>query len=283
MLLRTDCLRPAVRGTSLVFLWLTLGGPVAAMEAAVPDCDAATIVAKAQRLVDPLEAPAVYDEVVYGAHRNLDDVLAIGGLDFRVAEQVDEDGGYSATVLRQVSGNHAMLVLQGMNRWFADRGGFGDAMADLGAVFGGTRTQTGAAERQYLALACDDSVGSLEVIGYSLGSQSAYLLALNHGAQAVVFGDMGLPSRALDGMDTEAQEAALAALHEQVVSLRLSGDVLVRLFGASQRPGREVDLPGGLGGVFHQPEIYRHAADTLRGVVTSTPVTTDEYGYPQAR
>lgn len=271
-----------MRSTTFVLLSLALAGPAVAMEAPPPGCDTATLTAKAQRLVDPLEAPAVYDEVVYGDHRHLGDVLTIGGLDFRVDQQADEDGGYSATVLRQVAGPHAMLVLQGMNRWFADRGGFGDAMADLGAVFGGTRTQSAAAERQYLALACDDSVGSLEIIGYSLGSQSAYVLALRYGAQAVVFGDMGLPSRALDGLDAAAQDAAHTALHEQVVSLRLSGDVLVRLFGAGDRPGRVVDLPGGLGGLFHQPEIYRHAADTLRGVVAPA-TTTDEYGYPHAR
>lgn len=271
-----------MRSTPLVLLWLTLAGPAAAQDADPAGCEATTVAAKAQRFVDPLEAPAVYDEVVYGAHRHLGDVLTIGGLDFRVDQQTDEEGGYSATVLRQVAGTHALLVLQGMNRWFADRGGFGDAMADLGAVFGGTRTQSTVAERQYLALACDDRVGSLEVIGYSLGSQSAYVLALRHGAQAVVFGDMGLPSRALEGLDATARAAVLAALHEQVVSLQLSGDVLVRLFGASERPGNAIDLPGGLGGLFHQPEIYRHAADTLRGVVT--PATTaDEYGYPQPR
>ncbi|MCA0177537.1 MAG: hypothetical protein LCH73_14830 [Proteobacteria bacterium] len=272
-----------MRCIPIVLLWVTLAGPVAAQDVDSPGCEATTLAAKAQRFVDPLEAPAVYDEVVYGAHRRLGDVLTIGGLDYRVDTHIDEEGGYSATVLRQVTGAHALLVLQGMNRWFADRGGFGDAMADLGAVFGGTRTQSTVAERQYLALACDDSVGSLEVIGYSLGSQSAYVLALRHGAQAVVFGDMGLPSRALEGLDAAAQRAALAALHEQVVSLRLSGDVLVRLFGASERPGRAIDLPGGLGGLFHQPEIYRHAADTLRGVVAPAPVVNDEYGYPQTQ
>lgn len=257
----------------------TLGAPPARAQA---PCDAATVAAKARRVLDPLEAPAVYDEVVYGAHNKLGSELDAGGSRYRVALQADGAGGYSSTVLQQEDGEHVLLVLQGMNRWFADRGGFGDAMADLDAVFGGTRTQNEAAEAQYLALACDRRVGSLEVIGYSLGSQSAYLLALHHGAQATVFGDMGLPQRALQRLDPGTQDQARDALYERVVSLQLSGDVLVRVFSAGERPGRAVDLPGGLGGVFHQPEIYRHAADAARGAAAPGTAPTDTYGHPHA-
>lgn len=257
-----------------------VGAPSARVATANVSCSTENRAAEAQRWLAPLDAPQLYVDVVYGDHQRLGSRVQAGALSLRVAQQSDDAASGLSTTTLLTDDGHAVLVLQGMNRWFMDRGGVGDALSDLGAVLAGADDQWQSAERQYLALACNPAITSVEVVGYSLGSQSASVLAARHGAQATVFGDMGAPRALFAGLGAHQAQAMRSALRERVVSLRLSGDVAVRLFGAGDVVGQVIDLPQGVAGVFHAPEVYRNSAELLlheqHAATHGTPVVLRE-------
>lgn len=224
--------------------------------------------AKQRSVVDPLRMPALYSAVFYGDH---DDPLAafvVDGAQFRPYRRFDNrESGLSGLVLLDDSSGHALILFKGMDRPFAERGGWGGVLTDLGGVlsakFGTGNSQLFQAEGAYTEALCEEAIKSIEMVGYSMGSQIANYLATKYGAYGVVFGDMGLDTGLFKHYARGDLQAAWAQARERVVSLSLSGDLIVSIFGVGGVVGTVVKLPGGLAGVLHQPEIYAEAANAM--------------------
>jgi hypothetical protein len=221
--------------------------------------------AKQRGAIDPLRVPALYTELFYGKGR---DSVAIeaGELSFRRYRQFDDPGsGLSGFVLLDDASGHALVLFKGMDRPFAERDGLGGVLTDLGGVLaaklGHGNGQLFRADDAYTEALCEELIKSIELVGYSMGSQIANYLVVKYGAYAVVFGDMGLDSTLLERHARGDPRAARAQAREHVVSLSLSGDLMVKMFGVGEVVGTVVDLPGALAGVLHQPEVYANAAN----------------------
>ena len=223
--------------------------------------------AKQRRAIDPLKGPALYSELFYGPRPEALVAVHADGMAFRRYKQFDDpDSGLSGFVLLDDASGHALVLFKGMDRPFAERDGWSGVLTDLGEVleakFGTGNDQLRRAEDVYTEALCDEAVRSIELVGYSMGSQIANYLAVKHGAYAVVFGDMGLDATLLKRHAQGDLQATRARAREHIVSLSLSGDVVVKLFGVGEVVGTVVKLPGVLVGVFHAPEIYANAANS---------------------
>jgi hypothetical protein len=221
---------------------------------------------KQRSAIDPLTVPALYSELFYGQGGDALAAIHADGVGFRRYKQFDDpDSGLSGFVLLDEASGHALVLFKGMDRPFAERDGWGGVFTDLGGVlaakFGTGNGQIRRADDAYTEALCDEAIKSIELVGYSMGSQIANFLAVKYGAFAVVFGDMGLDSTLLKRHARGDLRAARARAREQVVSLSLSGDLVVRLFGVGEVIGSVVKLPGVLVGVLHQPEVYANAAN----------------------
>jgi hypothetical protein len=222
--------------------------------------------AKQRRAIDPLRVPALYSELFYGAQRDSQAAFQAGGMSLRRYRQFDDpDSGLSGFVLLDDASGHALILFKGMDRPFAERGGLGGVLTDLGgalaAKFGTGNGQLFRADDAYTEALCEELIKSIELVGYSMGSQIANYLAVKYGAYAVVFGDMGLDSTLLKRHARGDVRAARALAREHIVSLSLGGDLVVRMFGVGEVVGTVVELPGALAGVLHQPEVYANAAN----------------------
>lgn len=222
--------------------------------------------AKQRRAIDPLRVPAVYTELFYGPHPEALIALHADSLAFRPYKQFDDrDSGLSGHVLRDDASGHALVLFKGMDRPFAERGGFGGVLTDVGGVlaakFGTGNDQLRRADDVYTEVLCDESIRSVELVGYSMGSPIANYLSVKYGAYAVVFGDMGLDPTLLKLHARSKLPVALEEARTHVVSLSLNGDLLVKVFGVGEVVGTVVKLPGVLVGVLHQPEVYANAAN----------------------
>lgn len=222
--------------------------------------------AKQRRAIDPLRVPALYSELFYGKQRDSPDAIDADGMSFRRYRQFgDPDSGLSGFVLLDDASGHALVLFKGMDRPFSERDGWGGVLTDLGgalaAKFGTGNAQLFRADDAYTEALCEEAIQSIELVGYSMGSQIANYLVVKYGAYAVVFGDMGLDSTLLKRHAGGDLGAARARAREHIVSLSLSGDLMVKLFGVGEVVGTVVELPGALAGVFHQPEVYANAAN----------------------
>jgi len=222
--------------------------------------------AKQRSAIDPLRVPALYSELFYGQHRDPLATLDVDGVGFRRYRQFDDaDSGLSGFVLLDDVSGHALVLFKGMDRPFAERDGWSGVFTDLGGVlaakFGTGNGQLRRGDDAYTEALCDAAIRSIELVGYSMGSQIANTLAVKYGAFAVVFGDMGLDATLLKRHARGDVQAARARAREHVVSLALSGDVVVKVFGVGEVVGSVVKLPGVLVGVLHQPEVYANAAN----------------------
>jgi hypothetical protein len=221
--------------------------------------------AKQRSMIDPLAVPALYTELFYGQPRDAGDVIYVDGMGFRRYKQFDDpDSGLSGFVLLDDASSHALILFKGMDRPFAEQDGWGGVLTDLGGVlaakFGTGNAQIRRADDVYTEALCDKAIKSIELVGYSMGSQIANYLAVKYSAFAVVFGDMGLDSTLLEQHARGDLQAARARARGHIVSLSLSGDLVVKLFGVGEVMGTVVKLPGVLVGVLHQPEVYANAA-----------------------
>lgn len=222
--------------------------------------------AKQRSAVDPLRVPALYSELFYGRRGDSSAAMNVGGMRLRKHKQFDHpDSGLSGIVLLDDASGHALVLFKGMDRPFAERDGWGGVFTDLGVVlaakFGTGNGQFPRADDAYTEALCEQAIKSIELVGYSMGSQIANYLAVKYGAHGVVFGDMGLDAALLERHARGDLQAARARAREHIVSLSLSGDLVVEMFGVGEVVGSVVKLPGGLIGVFHQPEIYADAAN----------------------
>jgi hypothetical protein len=222
--------------------------------------------AKQRSAIDPLRVPELYTELFYKQHRDSTAAIDAGGMSFRRFRRFEHSGsGLSGFVLLDDKSGHALILFKGMDRPFSEGDSLGGAFTDLGGVlaakFGTGNSQFPRAEEAYTEALCEEAIQSLEMVGYSMGSQIANYLAVKYGAYGVVFGDMGLDATLLKGNAHGDVKAARALAREHVVSLSLNGDVMVKMFGVGQVVGTVVTLPGGLAGVFHQPEVYANAAN----------------------
>jgi hypothetical protein len=222
--------------------------------------------AKQRNAIDPLRVPAVYTELFYGPRRESLVALHAESLALRPYKQFDDhDSGLAGYVLRDDASGHALVLFKGMDRPFAERDGFGGVLTDVGGVlaakFGTGNDQLRRAEEVYTEVLCDEAIRSIELVGYSMGSPIANYLAVKYGAFATVFADMGLDSTLLKRNARGNVQAALALARTHVVSLSLSGDLLVKVFGVGDVVGTVVKLPGVLVGMLHQPEVYANAAN----------------------
>jgi hypothetical protein len=224
--------------------------------------------AKQRRLVDSLRMPALYTAVFYGGRDDPRAAFEVDGAQFRPYRRFDDrESGLEGLVLLDDSSGHALVLFKGMDRPFAESGGWGGVLTDLGEVlsakFGTGNHQLFRAEGAYTEALCEDAIRSIEMVGYSMGSQIANYLAVKYGAYGVVFGDMGLDTGLFKHHARGDLQAARAQARERVVSLSLSGDLIVSIFGVGGVVGSVVKLPGGLAGVLHQPEIYAAAANAM--------------------
>lgn len=99
------------------------------------------------------------------------------------------------------------------------------------------------ADDAYTEALCEEVIKSIELVGYSMGSQTANYLVVKYGAYAVVFGDMGLGSTLLKRHAGGDLRAARARAREHIVSLSLSGDLVVKLFGVGEVVGTVEYMP----------------------------------------
>jgi len=222
---------------------------------------------KQRRAIDPLRTPALYSSLFYGDASEPGAISDVDGAMLRRYRRFDDaDSGLSGVVLLDDATGHALIVFKGMDRPFADGQILGGVITDLGGVLAATlgtgNAQIQRGEDVYTEALCDDAVRSIEMVGYSMGSQIANYLAIKYGAYGVVFGDMGVDLDLLGPRSDTELDADRARARDHIISLSLSGDMLVKLFGGGQVVGSVVDLPGGLVGVFHQPELYAHAANS---------------------
>jgi hypothetical protein len=222
--------------------------------------------AKQRSAIDPLRVPALYDDLFYGHRSDPLAAIDVDGARYRPYKEIDDpDSGLQGFVLLDEASRHALILFKGMDRPFAERGGLGGVFTDLGGVlaakFGTGNSQFEPADSAYTEALCDERIESIELVGFSMGSQIANVLAVKYGARGVVFGDMGLDAALLKRYAKGGADAARSLAREHIVSLALSGDMLVKMFGVGEVVGTVVELPGGLAGVFHQPEIYANAAN----------------------
>lgn len=222
--------------------------------------------AKQRSAIDPLRVPALYSELFYSSRSDPSAAMGVGGMRFRKYRQFDHpDSGLSGFVLLDDASGHALVLFKGMDRPFAEPDGWGGVFTDLGVVlaakFGTGNGQFPRADDAYTEALCEEAVKSIELVGYSMGSQIANYLAVKYGAHGVVFGDMGLDAALLEMPARGDLQAARMRAREHIVSLSLSGDLVVKMFGVGEVVGTVVNLPGGLIGVFHQPEFYADAAN----------------------
>ncbi|MGM9491522.1 hypothetical protein [Ideonella sp. YS5] len=222
--------------------------------------------AKQRGAIDPLRVPGLYTELFYGQRTDSQAAIEAGGMSFRRFRQFDHPAsGLSGFVLLDDASGHALILFKGMDRPFSESGGWSGVFTDMGGVlaakFGTGNSQFPHADDAYTEALCEDAIQSIELVGYSMGSQIANYLAVKYGAYAVVFGDMGLDATLLKRHAQGDLKAARARAREHVVSLSLGGDVVVRMFGVGEVVGTVVQLPGTLSGVLHQPEVYAHAAN----------------------
>lgn len=244
----------------------TTGVTAAATAPVCPDPQAH--LAKQQSRLDPLLAPIVYTRHFYGTRQDagqpiaLDDKVWVDYRDFS-----DPSTGLDGSVLLDRDSGHALVMFKGMDRMMVEGGPLGmltDLVQVLGAKFGGANDQMPAAERAYLQTLCDPQVNTVEVIGYSLGSQSANLVAVRWGATGTVFGNMGIDAdRLAQGLAQSPARSTRASVDSRLTVLSLGGDVLVRMFGVGEEIGRRVDLPGAAMGMLHDPEVYAQAASQV--------------------
>jgi hypothetical protein len=249
--------------------------------------------AKQRSAIDPLRAPALYSELFYGRRSDSSAAMNVDGMRFRQYKQFDDpDSGLAGFVLLDDASGHALVLFKGMDRPFAERDGWGGVFTDLGGVlaakFGTGNGQLPRADDAYTEALCEQSIKSVELVGYSMGSQIANYLAVKYGAHGVVFGDMGLDATLLKRHARGDLQAARTQAREHIVSLSLSGDLVVKMLGVGEVVGTVVKLPGGLIGVFHQPEIYADAAnvairergrDSDREEMAGTPLRADARGH----
>lgn len=222
--------------------------------------------AKQRGAIDPLRVPALYTELFYGKRRDSLAPITAGGMSFRRYRQFDDpDSGLSGFVLLDDTSGHALVLFKGMDRPFSERAGLGGVLTDLGGVLaaklGTGNAQLFRGDDAYTEALCEELIKSVELVGYSMGSQIANYLVVKYGAYGVVFGDMGLDSTLLKRHAQGDLRAARARAREHVVSLSLGGDLVVKMFGVGDVVGTVVDLPGALAGVLHQPEVYANAAN----------------------
>jgi hypothetical protein len=244
-----------------------LGQRLAAGGACLAHEPTAQELAKQRSAIDPLRVPALYDALFYGRRSDPLAAIEVDGARLRPYKEIDDpDTGLQGFVLLDEASRHALILFKGMDRPFAEHGGLGGVFTDLGGVlaakFGTGNSQFPRADNAYTEALCDTRIESIELVGYSMGSQIANYLAVKYGARGVVFGDMGLDATLLKRYAANGNpEAARQQAREHIVSLALSGDLLVKMFGVGDVVGTVVELPGGLAGVFHQPEIYANAAN----------------------
>ena len=223
--------------------------------------------AKQRNAIDPLRVPALYTKLFYGQPRDSLAAIPVDGMSFRRYKQFDDpDSGLSGFVLLDDASGHALILFKGMDRPFAEGDGWGGVLTDLGGVlaakFGTGNDQLRRGDDAYTEALCDQAIKSIELVGYSMGSQIANVLAVKYSAFAVVFGDMGLDSTLLKRHARGDLPSVRARARGHIVSLSLNGDVVVKLFGVGEVVGTVVKLPGVLVGVLHQPEVYANAANT---------------------
>ncbi|WP_374673726.1 hypothetical protein [Ideonella sp.] len=233
-----------------------------------PHAPTAQELAKQRRAVDPLKMPALYKEVFYGARGQPPGAYGVDRLRLRLFKRFEQPGtGLMGVVLLDEPSGHAVVLFKGMDRPFVERGGLGGALTDLGGVlrarFGGGNPQLPGGDDAYTEALCEPAIRSVEMVGYSMGSQVANYLAVKYGAHAVVFADMGIDGTLLRRHAGGDLATTRAGARERIVSLSLGGDLIVRIFGVGEVIGTVVPLPGGLAGALHQPEIYAQAADEM--------------------
>ena len=200
--------------------------------------------------------------------------IDLGTGHYRVlAQWADEASGLHTALLLNPENGHGILMFRGVTRIGSDPGGLSAFLSDskilLAARAARQNPQLLAGEAFFHRARCEPEVRSLEIIGYSLGSQVANALAVRQRAVGTVFGDMGVDISIIE-RDAQTDKAALRQeLRQHLSSLRLSGDLLVRVYAVGETIGERIDLPGGVVGLLHQPEIYVNSVNLARGVAVS--------------
>lgn len=224
--------------------------------------------AKQRSVIDPLRAPALYSEVFYGDSDHMQAVFTVDDMRFRRYRQFDDpESGLSGVVILDETSGHAVILFKGMDRPFAEQGGLIGVLTDIGGVlhakFGTGNSQLPRADAAYTEALCEAVIKSIEMVGYSMGSQIANYLAVTYGATGVVFADMGLDPALVRLHAGDNLQAVRDQARRRIVSLSLSGDLVVKVFGVGEPIGEVVKLPGGLSDLLHQPEIYARAANAM--------------------
>jgi hypothetical protein len=174
----------------------------------------------------------------------------------------------AASIFFNKADNHAVLFFKGTDLPIIRNEGSGRIMGflrDIKAIFqsraGKISGQINEAENIYQQILEDPRFDSVEIVGYSVGSQPLNFLAAKHGAVGTAIADMGIHPLVLsqnfqgDGSEMPMKDQ----MQKRVSVLHLAWDKLPKLFSAGESVGTLISLDNGkndFAALIHVPQIY---------------------------
>lgn len=192
-----------------------------------PSADAALGQPQDTIKINPLDVPRFYMDTV-DFDKSPVKVRYTDGSEqcFEKVFQVDDQkSGFFGIVYKNPADGHAVILFKGMDLPFIDvrMGTDSNAWKDLsssvaGNWFGTLSEQIKPAQDTFFQVAREEyGISSREVVGYSLGGQLAKDLAIRHGAQGQVFGDVPLP-------DVGYDPKAVGRVHQNIIAIKLTDE-----------------------------------------------------------
>lgn len=235
-----------------------------------------TVDAKNQSKIEPLGTPDFYANHFDGRQMSIPIAYNNGEVKlFEIMRRVDDpQTGMSAVVMHNRTDGHAVIMYKGTDLPGRDEGaGRMGFMKDIDSIMqarrGEVNQQTAPAEKVYLDTLKDPQVKSVEIIGYSIGSQHLNYMAAKHGARGTAIADMGMPTQVLTSVFNKGMADSKPAyslneisqsMRERVTVLHLDKDKLPQWASAGPSLGTQIALDAGSAmdwkGLLHVPQVY---------------------------
>lgn len=251
---------------------------------------------KNHKKLEPLYMPELYARHFDGHENNI--TVAYEGSDepqtFELLKRFDDPAtSFSGVVMLNKADGHAVILYKGMDLPGRDEGsGRAGFIKDFEGVRqaqkGQINMQTAPAEKLYLETLGSPGIRTLEIVGYSIGSQYLNYMAARHGAKGTAIADMGISDNVLNeavksrAADPDMSQYSLpeitAQMRQGITVLHLSADKLPKWFAAGPSRGTIIDLDAAhaSGGkrslkdwfsdraaIAHIPQIYEAHADAV--------------------
>ncbi|MBN8521385.1 MAG: hypothetical protein J0L77_05750 [Alphaproteobacteria bacterium] len=231
--------------------------------------------AKNERKLDPLLTADFYGRHFDNGEVSITSKYTDGSdqvFDFK--SRIDDRAtSLAASVFVNSQDGHAIIFYKGTDLpIIRDEGSgrFAGFIKDIQAIFqskaGQVSRQTLEAERVYLDIMREPSVQSVEIVGYSIGSQHVNYLAAKHRATGTTIADMGIHPDVLgrEFQDDKSGKSINEQMLDRVSVLHLAWDKLPKWFAAGPSVGQSISLDQGhfddIIGLAHIPQTYAHKA-----------------------